>query len=403
MEKSATDEARQLGAKGVSNKLGELADGLDQMLDECRPSTEVRTVVKSLLSLIDQHDDATAIAISLGDEEPEPEKAMKTKKYGRKGVDDQEDMDPKDPVRAEKDDATENTPTIPVGAQFLGGMHDHHTKAAEYFADNIKQLEPETAEKFAPHENNIMKCLKSAAELHNERYPDLPGLDGADWQDPDEEKREGEEEVEEGEEKEGEAEEKEGEEKELDAEEGEEEKSTDEEADKDDDAGDSENDDGKPAEDEKFDKEKKGDGDETSEEEDEDEDTKKVGKVFTRKEKRAVGLQIKAFLKKSEDRILARTKLVGPTADEVVKATALFLKGFAADTRQNSGRREQANVLRSKLLKTIKPIGQVAPTKVETVDSNEVMAHFARLTKTLSDDVREVVKSLAEVKKLNGE
>jgi len=64
------------------------------------------------------------------------------------------------------------------------GLHDYAMKAAEFLTENAGSMEPETAGKFVEVEKSLMNTVKVIASTFNERYPDLPPLDGADYEDP---------------------------------------------------------------------------------------------------------------------------------------------------------------------------------------------------------------------------
>jgi len=86
-----------------------------------------------------------------------------------------------DPIQ---DDAADEGPVVPLGAQYLMGLHDYAMKAAEFLTENAGSMEPETAGKFVEVEKSLMNTVKVIASTFNERYPDLPPLDGADYEDP---------------------------------------------------------------------------------------------------------------------------------------------------------------------------------------------------------------------------
>ncbi len=96
---------------------------------------------------------------------------------------DMDDDGPVDPVADAVDDG--NAPAQPIGAQFITGLHAILMEAAKFYNENSAQLEPETAQDFAVFEKAIMGAVSMFAKKLQERYPDLPGLDGAEWVDPD--------------------------------------------------------------------------------------------------------------------------------------------------------------------------------------------------------------------------
>lgn len=86
-----------------------------------------------------------------------------------------------DPIQEGQED---EGPVVPLGAQYLMGLHDYTMKAAEFLMENAGSMEPETAGKFVDVEKSLMNTVKVIASTFNERYPDLPPLDGADYEDP---------------------------------------------------------------------------------------------------------------------------------------------------------------------------------------------------------------------------
>lgn len=86
-----------------------------------------------------------------------------------------------DPIQ---EDGEDEGPVVPLGAQYLMGLHDYAMKAAEFLMENAGSMEPETAGKFVDVEKSLMNTVKVIASTFNERYPDLPPLDGADYEDP---------------------------------------------------------------------------------------------------------------------------------------------------------------------------------------------------------------------------
>lgn len=116
--------------------------------------------------------------------EPVKEKSMRFKNSRRKSLD-ADNADPVDPVNTAVDSQESQGQAMPVGAQFITGLHAILMEAAKFYNENSSQLEPEVAEDFKAFEKGIMGTISTFAQKLSERYPDLPGLDGAEWQDPD--------------------------------------------------------------------------------------------------------------------------------------------------------------------------------------------------------------------------
>jgi hypothetical protein len=292
----------------------------------------------------------------------------------------EDDMNgPVDPV-AQSADQGALDPVLPIGSQFLGGLHDYHTKSAQFFNDNITALEPELVNHFRPLEKGIMSNIQQTAAMHNERYPDLPPLDGSDWTDPD-----------------------------ADGDD-------DSPGSKEDKSNDSDDiDTGDPVENDNLDGERdagidKSDMDDGPADDSVDDEKEVVNKKIPKAFREAVGNKIKAFLAASEARRQraeeARKKVAGEDAIKVVKEAARLMRSLADDVRVAKDVRGKAKAMRANLLKTLPKIEEasqkaLAPV-VPSIDVEAIVNHLKGVSQEVKDPAMKLWEEFVSLKNIVG-
>lgn len=398
------DEKEHFRKFGWSQNPKDLADQLTDALDNDPPEDpDVAKIIEAIIDMIDNGDNdefVAAVAASGGDEDggededteekPDKDKDMSNKKAYAPPAQKPASAAAVNPT-AQPGDALVNEPVMPLGSQFLGGLHHHQTQAAKFFAENLHALEPESASFFLPLEKGLMSSIKTTASMHNGRYPGLPPLDGDDWTDPDAASTDINPEAEHAD---GSGDPLKQDQNESSQKVNDSKRAGDLEDEKDSDIG-STGDKGKDSF--KKEREKKGE--------------KKIPKSL----RRVTGSIIKAYVDATEARILKRENerrtIIGPEADMVVKQIDNFFLAISQDTRIDGKLRRSAVALATNLkgLKVapvpvavpVAPIVPVAPVAVE-IDTQAVLDKLGAYTKSVGDEMGSLLSGLTHLKLLAG-